>query len=164
MNATKDVTIGNLLYRVGELSARDGSWVVGQFLPRMLQLTPEAYKDDKNLGLTMSILMSAVTEDVFDSIREKCFAVCFQQEKDMPTPTPLLMQNGTGKWAVRTPPDLVAATALITATLVFNLRPFFEPGALETLRQLFPNMSPSAPSSTDTFSDPSQPGTGGTAS
>jgi hypothetical protein len=159
---TKEVKIGSVVYRISQFSARDGSWVVGQFITRMLLLDPEKASDEKNLAFILTTLLPSLSEETFNSIRDKCFAVCSQKD-DIGGYTPLLMRDGSNRWAVKEPPDLLATNVLLTSALAFNLSPFFAPGALETLRQIYPDLSQLSVTLTDISSAPSQQVTGATA-
>jgi hypothetical protein len=156
---TRDITIGSSTYRIGQFSARDGSWIVSQFITRMLLLDPAKASDEKNLAFILSTTLSELPEDKYNQVREKCLAVCSEPDS-LGAAIPLLMRDGSSRWASKNPPDLVAQNALLIGALVFNLSPFFDPGALETLRQIYPDLSQYLPGSTDSSSAPSQPDTG----
>ena len=121
----------------------------------MLTLIPEKV-DEKHLALVFAAVLRDMPEDVFNRVRDKCLAVITLNK------VPVMMQDGSGRWAVSSP-SLLGVNALIISVLVFNFLPFFSPGALETLRQTYPDLSQFLPASTDTSLPPSQPASGVTA-
>jgi hypothetical protein len=157
---TKELSVGASNYRIGLFSARDGSWIVGQFITRMLLLDPEKASDEKNLAFILSTMITDLPEAVFNSIRDKCFAVCSKQDP-LGAYAPLLMRDGSGRWAEKEP-DLLTVNVLLTSALAFNLSPFFAPGALETLRQTYPDLSQLSAALTATSSAQSPQASGAT--
>lgn len=149
-NPTKDIAVNEVRYQLGRYSARDGSWLVGQFLPHMMGALDGTEVDEKQLGLGLAASFASFTEETYGRIQAKALAVVRRYDaKDVPMP--LFMADGQP-----IPPalDLVELTTLTVASLVFNLHCFFAPGAARTLRQVFPDLStllrPSAPGSTAT--------------
>jgi hypothetical protein len=165
---TRDIQIGEYRYQIGRFSARDGSWIVSQFLTRGLFMafeTPEEGKqlDEKELAGLLAVSLRSFNEEEFNLVRLKCFAVIRRYENKTGTEVamPILMADGI-RYAVVPPPDLVDTTVLLTAALSFNLHCFFAPGALEKLRAVFPSPQPT-PGSTSTSPAQSQPVSGSTA-
>jgi hypothetical protein len=159
VEATKEIRIGESDYQLSRFSARDGSWIVGQFLTKGLLLPLDNVQlEEKELGSVFAITLREFSEATFESVQAKCLKTVRRVENGQPIP--VLMADG--RWAVRPEPDLVELTALLVASLVFNLHCFFAPGALKKLQAVFPSGSPSSPGSTDTSSDQSAPGTGTT--
>jgi hypothetical protein len=144
---TKSIAVNKIEYQLGRVSARDGSWLVGQFLPHMTGAwMGEGEVTEKDLGLALAAALRGFSEDVFQSIQSKALSVVKRLD-DKGTPMPVAMANGS----LVQPLSLVDLTALLVASLAFNLHCFFEPGAAETLRAVFPDLGPlSAPGSTAT--------------
>ena len=154
MDATKDITIGDRTYQLVRLGAREGSWIVGQFLTKGLLIPLDQGDakplDEKELGVVFAITLRDLPENIFNSVMQKCLATVRRYETVAGVPMPVLMSDG--RWAIKPEPDLVELTALIVASLVFNLHCFFAPGALQKLLTVFPG-SQQAPGSTATSSD-----------
>ena len=137
---TKDVTIGETKYQVGRLSARDGSWLVGQFLPNMAGAFGKEI-GEKELGLALAATLRSFSEDNFYSIQGKALGVVRRYDSKG-NPVPLLMTDGRLVYD----PGLVELTALTVTSLAFNLHCFFEPGATAALSLVFPDLNlPLAP-------------------
>jgi len=150
--ATKDIELGTDKYQLTRFSARDGSWIVSQMITSMLLVDTDKTKPktDQDYGLFFALSLHELPETTYRRIQELCFGCCRKYAGD--AAHPILMADGTGRWT-NGEPDLVTATALVTAVLVFNLVPFFEPGALKTMRTIYPDLSTrSATTSTDTSS------------
>lgn len=165
---TQDVTLGGNRYQLTRFSARDGSWIVGQFLTRNLLLSledPEKEISEKDLGLGLAAVFQSFPEATYNTIQGKCLAAVrrYEDAGGQPVARPVLMADG--RWALAGEPNAVELLAITVATLVFNLHCFFAPGALEMLQTVFPDLSgsPSAPGSTATSSAPSPQATGTTA-
>lgn len=155
MDLTRDVKIGEHTYQIGRFSARDGSWMVNQFLTRGLFYALEPQEDgkelgEKELGGLLAVAMRGFSEEDFEKIRVKCLRTCLRYDTPAAVPIPLLMADG--RWAVASPPDLVETLALLVNVLTFNLHCFFAPGALAVLQTAFPS-SPSKAGQMDTSSD-----------
>ena len=145
MENTKQVTIGAESYQLGRLSARDGSWVAGQFVPRMFESFDKAL-DDKTLGLAFAACFAGFSEETFNKLQAKCLGASRRMENGVARP--MLMADGREIY----PLSPLEATALLVHVLVFNLRCFFEPGARAVLGELFPTAEeflrePSTPTS-----------------
>lgn len=144
--STKDLVIGRIKYQLIRLNPRDGSWVLSRLMPvlssLMLSPNPEHQITDQELGLCITQAMSDLDEATFSSIQSKALNSCnlWEDVGGGPVASPLLMKDGSGRWAT-TQPDLLSVVALTTAVLAFNLMPFFAPGALETLRAVYPDLS-----------------------
>jgi hypothetical protein len=139
---TKDITIKDVRYQMGEFTARDGSWVVGQFLARGLiaglgSLDESKEPIERSIALMLSLGFTQLDENVYNSIQNKCLSVIKRYEGD--TAVPLLMANGAG-WTSGKEPDAITLSTLVMATMAFNFVPFFDPGVLETLRTVYPNL------------------------
>jgi hypothetical protein len=144
MEATRDVTIGNYRYQLTRFSPREGSYLVGQFLMKGLLASlenPDQEISEKDLGLGFAATFQGFSEEVFHRVQGKCFAALRRYEDVGGTsvPKPLLMADG--RWAITPEPNSVELLSLTVAVLAFNLHCFFEPGALETLRTVFPDLS-----------------------
>jgi hypothetical protein len=174
MTATKEVTFGDTSYQIGRLSARDGSWIVGQLMSRGLLNAAFNRIEEKSsepleklLGLALTYAFPDMPEEVFQGVQNRCFAVCrqYRQNGDATVAEPLLRQDGSNRWNGRDEPDPLVSMALLMSALTFNLESFFAPGARKTLLQIFPDLSLMvAPAeSTASSSAPSPPGSGGSA-
>jgi hypothetical protein len=144
MEATRDVTIGNYKYQLTRFSARDGSWLTGQFLTKNLLAhlqSPDQEITEKDLGLGLAATFQGFSEDIFNRIQSKCLATIrrYEEAGNTTVAKPIVMTDG--RWAVKDEPDPVELLALSVASLSFNLYCFFGPGALETLRTVFPDLS-----------------------
>jgi hypothetical protein len=161
LEATRDVQIGEYRYQITRFNARDGSWLVGQFLTRGLALALEPQEPGKQLteqelaGM-LAVSLRSFSEEDYEKVRVKALSVVRRYENktgQVEVPMPLLMANNLSRWAVTPPPDIVDSTVILLASLSFNLHCFFAPGALEKLLLVFPGGSQSAPGSTGTSSD-----------
>lgn len=141
---TKDIQIGDIRYQLGRFTARDGSWVLGQFLARGLvaglgNVDESKETIEKQIALMLSMAFAEIDERVYASIQNKCFSVIkrYDQQAENTVAMPLLMASGgfTGK-----EPDALSASTLMMACLAFNLAPFFDPGALTTLKTVYPDL------------------------
>jgi hypothetical protein len=155
---TKDVQIGQSTFQLSSFSPRDGSWIASQFLLRGLlqQLdNPNEEITEKQLGAALAASFSTFSEETFNRIQAKCYAVVkrYEDQAGQRVPMPLVMLDGPrkGEWA-GAPLDLVDALALTVAALVFNLYAFFVDGALEKLLTVFPDLSALREESTITSS------------
>src|ERR1700734_7716 len=124
MDATRDVTIGNYKYQLLKFSARDGSWLVGQFLTKNLLAnlqSPDQEITEKDLGLGLAATFQGFPEDIFNRIQAKCLASIRRYEEVGSTSVarPILMNDG--RWAVKDEPDPVELLVLSVAVLTFNL-------------------------------------------
>lgn len=168
MDQTKDITLGAVTYQIGRMSARDSSWIAGQFMSRGLlnaafnQITENSKEPiDKLLGLALTYAFPDLPEAVFQGVQNRCFAVCKQYRiaaAGGTIPEPLLRLDGSARWNGKDEPDALSATALLIASLTFNLESFFATGARQMLTQIFPESILSlsnAPASTDSSSAPS---------
>lgn len=176
MDHTKDITLGAVTYQIGRMSARDSSWVAGQFMSRGLlnaafnQITDNPKEPiDKLLGLALTYAFPDLPEVVFQGVQNRCYAVCKQYRPagtGGTVPEPLLRLDGSARWNSKDEPDSLSATVLLIATLTFNLESFFATGARQMLAQIFPESILSlsnAPPSTDSSSDLSPQVSGGIA-
>lgn len=149
MTATKDIKIGNNEYQLGGLSARNGSWVAGQFAMIVLGKleNPEHETTEKDLGAALALSFRQLPEEIFNKVQGKCLEVCGRYAKigEATTPLPVLRKDGT--WNDVAEPSLPELFALTVAALAFNLHPFFAAGALETLLTALPNVSQASDSS-----------------
>jgi hypothetical protein len=139
--ATKEVTIGSTRYQLGRLSARQGSWVASQFQDYVLArlLNPDQKLDERQLALMLASTFNSLSEEAYASVQAKCLAACkrFDKVGDDEIPVPVLRADGT--WNGVAEPGLPELLALFAACLSYNLYPFFEPGARETLLTAFPD-------------------------
>jgi hypothetical protein len=140
-SATKEIEINKTRYQLGSLSARQGSWVAAQFrdyvLARLINPTQEI--DEKKLGLLLTELLASLPEETYNNIQAKCLAVCKFWDKigEGAIASPVLRTDGS--WNGPAEPGLPELLALFISCLSFNLYPFFEPGARETLLSAFPD-------------------------
>lgn len=105
---TKQIQIGESQYRIGQFTARVGSWILKQIL-------------------THAINMS---EDDFANLQTHCLQVC-QRMDAHGIPMPLM--TGDGRWAYpELEYDLVTVSKLMKEALEFNLTPFFEDPEVRT--------------------------------
>jgi hypothetical protein len=160
MEATsKDVKIGEFTYQLGRFNARDGSWLVGQFLTRGLLYALEPQEngkqmDEKELAGMLAITLRTFNEADYEKVRMKALGVCRRYEDrgvGSNAPIPIFMADGV-RYAVSPEPDLVDLTMLMLSSLSFNLHCFFAPGSLEKLLTVFPG-SQSTPGLTAISSD-----------
>jgi|HubBroStandDraft_3_1064219.scaffolds.fasta_scaffold177059_2 hypothetical protein len=142
-SATKDIRIGETNYQLGRLSARNGSWIVNQFVERVLGRlnNPDRELTEKDLGLGLALDLQNLSEETFLKVQAKCLEVCkrYGTVGDSTIPMPVLRADG--KWNDTAEPSLPELLALTVSCLSFNLYSFFESGALETLLIAFPNMN-----------------------
>lgn len=152
MELTKEIQIGENRYLISRFSAREGSWVVGQFLgANLLSRLGGEEKEitEKDLALALSLTSRLLPEDVYASVQSKCFAACkrYVKQGDTEVAMPLFQADGRDIYGF----SLLEVTALTAAILAFNLHCFFEKGAAQTLLTVFPDLSSqSAPGSTPT--------------
>lgn len=147
---TKDLTLGGTRYQLNRFTAREGSWILAQFLPHMPGLLDREKAEkltEKELGIGLAATFSGFSEETFRRIQDKTLAAVKRYDANN-VPMPLFMADGK---PIPPEPDLVEMTALTVAALVFNLHCFFAPGASATLLAVFPDLSQmSAPGSTAT--------------
>jgi hypothetical protein len=127
--------------------------MVSQFLTRGLLNLMSEKDGELELGLMFSYVLKELSPSVFELLQSKCFMTVsqYRQVGEKQIPMPLLMQDGTGRFTGGEP-DLVTGTALLIAVLTFNLKPFFGPGALTTMRSLLPSLDKALSSPTSTAS------------
>jgi hypothetical protein len=143
----KDIQLGDRKFQLGRLSASDGNQVIRHFL--MYNILPKVTSHDDNEPVTEGILSLAITpvlsqldELTFARIQYRCFAVCreYVRRGELDGPWPLTRPDGKPEVDEL---DAPTSLALLTASLTFNLLPFFAPGALKMLRTLYPDPSQS---------------------
>lgn len=154
MESVKEVKIGQFDYQIGRFSPRVGNWLVSQFLTTTLLLQiedPSREITEKDLASGLSLALRGLPEDVFFRVQTYALEVC-RRVGSANTVTPILMKDG--RIGIDPPPNPVETLVLTGASLAFNLHCFFEPGALEMLHLIFPDLStpPSKPGSADTSS------------
>jgi hypothetical protein len=158
MELTKDIKVGSFDYQITRFTPRVGNWLVSQFLTKNLLLNierPDQEITEKDLAGGLAATLQLFPEETFNKIQTAALDVCSRRGLAN-TVMPVLMKNGGG-YAVDPPPTLVEVMVLTAQSLAFNLYCFFEPGALSTLHQIFPDLTshPSTPGSADTSSDQS---------
>lgn len=141
---TKDVQIGERKFQVSSFTPREGRWVSSQFLMRGLLGSLENARQEiseKDLGAGLASTFSTFSEETFNRIQDKCFALTAEYNAQK-IAMPVLMRDGPrkGEWAGE-PLDLVDSLALTISVLVFNLYDFFAPGARDKLLTVFPDLS-----------------------
>ena len=142
----KDLTIGENQYRIGKLSAADGSWIFTTFVKRYRAyreaqpLQFEAPADNPGIdtaqvapevgfGLTASFLMEQLSREETKEIQSICLGSCgrYSVKTGSPVAMPILLPSGA--FAI---PELAqdgpAVLELTKECIAFNIAPFF-PGA-----------------------------------
>ena len=145
-SATKDIKIGETNYQLGRLSARNGSWIVNQFVERVLGRlnNPDRELTERDLGLGLALDLQNLSEETFLKVQAKCLEVCKRYGAVGESTIPMPVLRADGKWNDAGEPSLPELLSLTIACLSFNLYPFFESGALATLLTAFPNMNPAS--------------------
>src|SRR5579862_5528303 len=123
MQATKEVTLGETVYQIGRMTARDGSWILAELLTKMLP----AFVESQFSGLPGG--RPQISEEEFQNIQGHALAVVRRIEKGIPMP--IFVRPNT--WAVKELEyDLVAVMTLTVHALAFNLSPFFAEAGFST--------------------------------
>lgn len=117
----KDVPIGDTTYRVGKMTARNGSWVA--FLIGS-KIAGSLLSGGFEIGRISQGLQS-LTESEFQSIQDHALKVV--QKIDVTTQLPIPMMTQSGVWADKTlENDAVTVFQLTLQAVGFNLEPFFQ--------------------------------------
>lgn len=132
----KDIALGEHYYRVGKMTARNGSWVAMQFASYVLPAAAQSAANVVDISLpTPPSRARSMTEAEFHNIQDHCLAVC-SRKKIEPTGAEVFypLIHDSGRWNF---PDLeadvVTIMVLTLQALWFNIAPFFEDGALQQL-------------------------------
>ena len=132
----KDILLGENHYRVGKMTARDGSWVAMQFASYVLPSAAQSAAGMVGANLpSMPNRSRTMTEAEFHNIQDHCLAVCTRKRVE-PTGVEVFypLIHDSGRWNF---PDLetdvVSIMVLTLQALWFNVSPFFENGALQQL-------------------------------
>ena len=162
--AVKQFAIGSDQYQVAKMTALTASYIYGLFVSSMIKLvreTPaeadsvssEEPKPDteaeaaQRVGFLWSMLSGSIDEKTYSSLQQKCLAVCSKQVQagDSFVYSPVLMQNGSGRFAIpELAQDAVAVNRLIVEALQFNIAPFFTGGGSAGQ----PGLAPASPAPT----------------
>lgn len=146
MDKTKDIMLGERRFQLSRLTPTDGNQVVRHFL--MGNILPKVMGEsdveilERDLGLLVSTVLPQLDEVTFGRIQQRCFAACKEYVKRGETEQPFPLFRPDGRWEVEEL-DLPTSLGLLTASLAFNLAPFFAHGALKMLRTLYPDLSQS---------------------
>lgn len=144
---TKDIPLGDRKYRIGRMSARNGSWVAAQLMTKMLPGIA-AKMMEAMLATPLPAGRSELSEAEFHNIQDHCLAVCSRLEMngDQAFYMPLVSEQGT--WAIKElEDDAFTVLSLTVHALIFNILPFFEGGGLSVLLSSFSDLKPLSPSS-----------------
>jgi hypothetical protein len=137
---TKEFVIGEQRYQIARMDARTGSWIAMQLLTKLFPFNMEAM-----MGLDVSKLpanRTELTETEFHNIQDHCLKVVarFDTVGTGTVPIPVLMKSGV--WSFKDlETDVVTVLALTAQSLVFNIGPFFDEGALKPLLESLSGLS-----------------------
>jgi hypothetical protein len=117
------------------MNALDGSWVAMQILTKMMPVNIEAMTEGKIPNLPGN--RSQMNEEEFHNLQNHCLRVVSRYERDDAPPIPIMVGNGV--LAVKElETDIITIMVLTVHSLIFNVAPFFEEGALSEVMQGFP--------------------------
>jgi hypothetical protein len=146
---TKEVVIGEHRYQISRMDAMHGSWIAMQMLTRVFPMNLEDIvrraAENEGMGQMPSLPAnrSTLSEEEFRNVQLHCLRVCsrFEMVGANDVAMPIVMPNGV--WAIKDlQTDVLTVLALTAQSLVFNISPFFEEGALnpvlESLSELIP--------------------------
>jgi hypothetical protein len=138
----KDIEIGGRKWRINRIDAMTGSTLVYRLITRALPpvLEPFLASAGKEFSGFTRMLSggSPMSKNEFLELQRDCLSVCqlITLAGAVETPTNLIMADGTfAPLGVET--DIVTILALTVHSLIFNISPFFEDGALETVLESF---------------------------
>jgi hypothetical protein len=124
---SKDVEFDGKNYRISRMTAKTGSGILGQLLPKLIP-----FLDGNGLSTVAIInMLPTIEEDVYSRIQDNCLAVTSKYEENGAV-TPVFLKPNI--WAVKELEyDGPAVLALMTHALIFNLAPFFVGGGLQKI-------------------------------
>lgn len=129
METTKDVEIDGKRYRISRFTAKVGSSIAAQLMPKIMQCI-----DGQNLDVaTIVKMLPTISESELSGIQDHCFTVCARYEENGAV-TPVVLRPGV--WGIKELEyDVVVVMALTINALIFNLSPFFVGGGLQIIIQ-----------------------------
>ena len=135
----KDITIGDQQYRIGQMTAADGSWIRLTFVKRyrayLATITPtdqEAASEaptitpEQGFAMTANFLLEQLTREELAEVQRMSLAVCGRYSVKTGTPIAMPIFMSDGRYAI---PDLEfdgpTVLQLTQETVAFNIAPFF---------------------------------------
>jgi hypothetical protein len=135
----KDITIGDQQYRIGQMTAADGSWIRLTFVKRyrayLATITPTEKEDaekapsispEQGFAMTANFLLEQLTREELAEVQRLSLSVCGRYSVKTGTPIAMPVLMSDGRYAI---PDLEfdgpTVLQLTQETVAFNIAPFF---------------------------------------
>ena len=131
----KELVLGENSYRIGKMTARNGSWVASQFASYVLPAAAQSTATLIGTSLPNSSNRRTMTETEFYNLQNHCLAVCSRKRVELNGSEvyyPLI--HDSGRWNFEDlETDTVTVIVLTIQALMYNIAPFFEDGAMKSL-------------------------------
>ena len=158
MDKHKTVELGGAVYRIDQMSADVGSWVVIQLLTKML---PTIVQSRVSIAGKLPSTTTAMTRAEFAELQGLCLSVVRVKDEKANTFVPII---ANGKWIDKSLEfNLPNVLALTVHALEFNMSDFFQGGGSSALSSFSGLFSSIRRPSTDSSTDPSSQDSGATA-
>jgi len=139
----KDIEIEGRKFRINRFDALTGSYIASLLLMQILPMAIGKKLGFKNLGQEGSLMK----KETFIDLQKDCLKVCQEITKVENTEMPMSVMLPDGRWGVEgLENEITIVLPLVIQTLVFNLKDFFQDGALEKLKKTTSDLSLSSAS------------------
>jgi len=144
---TQTVELNGQTYQIGRFSARNGSWIMLQVIPKIARAFSTIQGSQDQDAFSFALISRLIgefaetDEETFRRIQAHALSVCRRVEKGVPMPVFVPPDTFAIKELEY---DLLTVLSLTSHALVFNLSPFFSG---DGLRGMFPTLPDSAPQS-----------------